>query len=116
MKFHVRHAQINAMHQKVLLSMLLLASLLLIAAGAPFPRLHPSVQLAPLTLAPASTALIPASAAPPPARVITLSYDGAGRITTADYSGVTLQYHYDATGNLITQTYRASIYLPVVTR
>ncbi len=50
------------------------------------------------------------------ARIVTFSYDAAGRLVSANHSGPSLRYQYDASGNLITQAYQTSIYLPVVTK
>jgi len=53
------------------------------------------------------------------ARVLTYTYDGAGRLNQADYGGgSTLTYVYDATGNLVRVSPGGGVelYLPLAAR
>ncbi len=100
---HTLHS-IDPRHILAGIGLSLLAALLFLIAQA----MRPAPPGAVVELAPA--------AAPAPARILSFSYDDAGRIVNAGYGGSSLRYHYDASGNLITQTYQSSIYLPVITR
>ena len=112
MKRHSHAPQVTHLRWGALLSALMAAALLLVASsGQSVPR-GQVTQLAPtlLSTTPAAPVALPA------ARVVTLRYDATGRVISAGYGGASLHYQYDASGNLMTQTYQSSIYLPVITR
>lgn len=101
---HISHL-INPQQLVPGIGVLLLTALLLLIAQAVRPAPLGAVVELELSAVQAQTA-----------RTFTFSYDSAGRITAAGYGGASLRYQYDASGNLITQTYQSSIYLPVITR
>ncbi len=90
---------------------LVLALLLLVVSGGVPLRGSGAAGVPPAPAAPQPYA------APAQSRTITYQYDGAGRLTMANYGGDgLLVYSYDQAGNLVRITDHVAIYLPLVTR
>ncbi len=63
---------------------------------------------------PCFLALLAALALPAHALVISYTYDSAGRLSTANYGGVSsTSYSYDANGNLLARTNSESLFVPL---